>query len=376
MDLKMELQNFKAINLDDISRGAEQVPDNIRNSVFLYNKAIESLKSGSEDIAVIELKKATSMNPRFYEAINLLGICYSYLGDNDKAAELFDKVMKAESNSILAMNFIQRLGLSDSVQSQKGRPVKKPVEKPVEQPGEPLKRIRTTKEATPPFKIKRQTLLSVVKIAAGFAAGILLALVIFEALPEKTPDKLEPAQVETSAADNNAQAVYEAKLAELQGKYDMLQKDKDSAVQQTDYYKAVIKLYDIDALFKDRKYENAADMLLLMKTVEFRDAEKAKFDNLYATVMPLAAKASFDQGYKLYNSRKYQDSLKRFEKVQVYYPQFNRMDAALYYMGRCCQALQDSRSAVALFQKLMNEYPGSTYAKSAKVRINELTKIP
>ena len=113
-----------------------------------------------------------------------------------------------------------------------------------------------------------------------------------------------------------------------------------------------------------------------MKTIEFKDAEKVKFDSLYDTVMPLAAKASYDQGYKLYNSRKYQDSLKKLQKVQVYYPQYYRMDATLYYMGRCCQALQDSRSAVALFQKLMNEYPASTYAKSAKVRINELTKIP
>lgn len=372
MDLKSELQNFKTINLEDIANGEGQIPDNIRNSVFLYNKAIESLKSGSEDIAVIELKKATSMNPRFYEAMNLLGICYSYIGDNDKAAEMFDRVMKAESNSILAANFIQRLGLNDSVQSQKGKPVKRPVE----QPGEPLKRIRDTKEPAQPFRIKRQTMISALKIGAGLIAGALLAAVVFFSLPDKGPVNNEPTQADTSTTVNNDKALYEASLAELQGKYDLLQKDKDSAVQQADYYKAVIKLYDIDALAAARKYENAADMLLLMKTVEFKDAEKVKFDNLYKTVMPLAAKASYDQGYKLYNSRKYQDSLKKLEKVQVYYPQFYRMDAALYYMGRCCQALQDSRSAIALFQKLMNEYPASAYAKSAKVRINELTKIP
>jgi tetratricopeptide (TPR) repeat protein len=372
MDIKAELQNFKAINLEDIAKSGEQVPDNIRNSVFLYNKAIESLKSGSEDIAVIELKKATSMNPRFYEAVNLLGICYSYLGDNDKAAEMFDRVMKAESNSILAVNFIQRLGLSDSVQSQKVKPAKKPAE----QPGEPLKRIRTAKEPAQPFRIKRQTLANGVKIGAGLIAGVLLATMIFISLPDKEPVDNEPVKVDASTSENNDKALYEARLAELQGKYDLLYKDKDDAVRQADYYKAAIKLYDIDALAADRKYENAADMLLLMKTIEFKDAEKVKFDSLYKKVMPLAAKASYDQGYKLYNNRKYQDSLKKLEKVQVYYPQFNRMDADLYYMGRCCQALQDSRSAVALFQKLVNEYPASTYAKSAKVRINELTKIP
>lgn len=374
MDLKSELQNFKAINLDDIARNGEQLPDNIRNSVFLYNKAIESLKTGSEDIAVIELKKATSMNPQFYEAMNLLGICYSYLGETEKAAELFDRVMKAESNSILALNYVQRLGLGDSVPPQKTRTLKRPAEPQV--PGEPLKRIRTPKETPQPVRFKKQTIATAAKIGIGFAAGALLALVVFLSLPDGKPAPVEPVQAENTAGDNTAKATYEAQLADLQQKYDLAKKDKDAAAEQADYYKAVIKLYEIDSLIRDRKYENAADMLLLMKTVEFRDADKQKYDTLSATVMPLAAKSAFDQGYRLYNSRKYQECLKMLEKVQVYFPQFNRMDAALYYMGRSCQALQDSRSAVALFQKLMNEYPKSTYAKSAKVRINELTRIP
>ncbi len=372
MDLKGELQNFKAINLEDIARNGEQVPDNIRNSVFLYNKAIESLKSGSEDIAVIELKKATSMNPRFYEAMNLLGLCYSYIGDSEKAADLFEKVMKAESNSILAMNYAQRLGLNDSLQPQKSRPVKRLPE----QPGEPLKRPRTEKPAPPVFKLKKKVWMNVLLVLAGLIAGAVLTAAISASLPEKGTDADEPTQMEATTQDNSTNADYEAKLAEWQEKYDLLQKDKEAAVQQADYYKAVIKLYDIDALAKERKYENAADMLLLMKSVAFAGADKEKFDQLYETVMPLAAKASYDQGYRLYNSRKYQESIKKFEKVQAYYPEFNRMDASLYYMGRCCQALQDSRSAIALFQKLINEYPKSTYAKSAKVRINELTKIP
>ena len=372
MDMKTELQNFKAINLEEIVQGESKVPDNIRNSIFLYNKAIESLKSGSEDIAIIELKKATAMNLHFYEAFNLLGICYGYIGEMEKASEVFNKVMKAESNSILALNYVQRLGLSESAQPQKGKQVKQPAE----QPGEALKRIRTIKIPTAGVHVKKQTLLNAVKIGAGFAAGLLLSAILFYSLPQKELEPSVQAPVTTDTTDANIYAEYEAKVAELESKYDLLQKDKENAVQQADYYKASLKLYEIDTLSRDRKYENAADMLLLMGTVEFRDAEKDKFNALYKSVMPLAAKAAYDQGYRLYNSRKYQDSLKKLEKVQVYYPEFQRMDAVLYYMGRCCQALQDSRSALALFQKLMDKYPQSTYAKSAKVRIKELTIIP
>ena len=124
MDLKAELENFRPINLEEIVPEVDKITANVRNSILLYNKAIESLRSGSEDIAVIGLKKATSMNPGFNEAFNLLGICYSYMGEREKAAEAFNRVIKAESNSVLAMNIMQRLGMGDI--SQTAQPAQKP----------------------------------------------------------------------------------------------------------------------------------------------------------------------------------------------------------------------------------------------------------
>ncbi|MEN6312671.1 MAG: tetratricopeptide repeat protein [Clostridiaceae bacterium] len=372
MDLKVELQNFKMIDLDNIVQTQGQLPDKVRNSIFLYNKAIDSLKSGSEDIAIIELKKATAMNPQFYEAWNLLGICYSYSGDSEKAAETFNKVIQAESNSILAMNYMQRLGLSESVTPQKSRQEKQPAP----QPGEPLKRIRTNKSAAPVNRVKKQLPANMAKIGAGFAAGLLLAFIIYSFLPknEPNPPVQNPGTADTALSD--LQAKYDADYSQWKGKYDLLQKDKDSAMQQADYYKATLKLYEIDILARDKKYEEAADNLLLLKTVDYKEPERKRFDALYESVMPQAAKAVYDEGYKLYNSRRYQDSLKKLEKVQIYDPQYKRMDAVLYYTGRCCQMLQDSRSAVALFQKLIDSYPNSTYARNAKARISELTQKP
>ena len=57
MDLKAELSNFRTIDLDEFVREGEHIPDNVRNSVYLYNKAIEDLRTGSEDMAIIKLKR-------------------------------------------------------------------------------------------------------------------------------------------------------------------------------------------------------------------------------------------------------------------------------------------------------------------------------
>jgi tetratricopeptide (TPR) repeat protein len=372
LDIKTELKKFNRINLVELTRGNDKIPEKIRNSVFLYNKAIESIKSGSEDIAVIELKKAISLNPQFYEAMNLLGVCYSYLGETDKSAEMFERVVKAESNSIIAMNYMKRLGMVEVVPPPKGKQSK-------EAGGtreETLKRVRTEKKPLYGINKRRSAYIKATKLIASFVAGAALTAIIFLSLSNTQTQP--PAD-----SDNNMEAVYQEeinnhieKYNELKEKYSTLEQDKKAAVEQADYYKAVNRLYEIDALHRSGEFEKAADMLLLMKTVEFKDDDIEKFNNLVKTVMPKAAKAAYDYGYRQYNSRNYQEALKSFEKVEMYDADYPRMDAVYYFMGRSCQLLQDSRSAVAFYQKLLENYPKSGYLKSAKARINELTKNP
>lgn len=365
-DLQQELQEYRVINLRDIAQDETEIPDNIRNSIFLYNKAIESLRSGSEDIAIIELKKAVSMNPRFYEAVNLLGICYSYTGDKERAAEAFEKVVKAEQNSVRALRYLSILSLENDG-TVKAKPRKKP----------PAPAINKTKapeniNSVNPGKV---LLNNWTKYLAFLAAGILLA-VAFQAIFARPLNKPEDQTGNNVVeADNSTQEI-QKKYDELLPKYELLQKDKDAANKTADYYKSVIKLYQIENLARDKKYESAADMLLLMKTAGFTGEDKTKLDSLYKTVMPSAALAVYNEGYKLYNTKKYQEALKKFEKVEVYDPGFTRLDAVLYYMGRSSQQLNDSRNAIVFFQKLIDKYPKSSYAVNAKVRIKSLTELP
>lgn len=369
IDLRQELQDFHIINLKDIAQNEADISDNIRNSVILYNKAIESLRSGSEDIAIIELKKAISMNPNFYEAMNLLGLCYSYANENVKAAEVFERVIKAENNSVKAMKYLNKLNSSDDTLAGKLKARKKPAT--------PEIKDEAPEKKPQPIDINKVRLHNIIRVLAGFAAGALLitAISLLGPNPGNTSDvPTNTGDVENKASEELQQ--YKTMYDELNAKYELLQKDKEAAINAADYYKSVIKLYDIESLAAKKQYENAAEMLLLMKTVEFKDPDKQKFDGLYKTVMPAAAWVAYDDGYRLYNQRKYEESLKKLDKVQVYDPKFERMDAVLYYMGRCSQQLFDSRGAIALYQKLIDNYPKSSYTKNAKVRIKDLTEMP
>jgi tetratricopeptide (TPR) repeat protein len=369
IDLKQEIQDYRNVNLKDITQNESEIPDNIRNSIILYNKALESLKNGSEDIAIIELKKATSMNPHFYEAMNLLGICYSYVNDNARAAEVFGKVIKAEQNSVKAMKYLSLLNLASDNGSVKLKTRKNMFNG--RNQGE------DGKAEVKPVNDKKTVMFNITRVLAGFVAGAIVISLINLVFPN--PKETQGIPVNTDNISTKANKDIEeiqTRYDDLSKKYALLQKDKDEANQTIDYYKSVIKLYDIESLVLKKQYESAADMLLLMKTVDFREADKVKFDNLYKTVMPESAKILYDEGYKLYNVRNYEESLKKFDKVLIYDPAFNRADALFYYMGRCYQQLNDSRNAIAFFQKLIDNYPGSNYTKNAKVKVQTLIGNP
>ena len=77
-------------------------------------------------MAIIALKKAISLHPGFYEAMNLLGICYAAIGKDDKAEFAFKQVIDADDSSIKAMDYLNKMkGLTGESDTQEYIAVKK-----------------------------------------------------------------------------------------------------------------------------------------------------------------------------------------------------------------------------------------------------------
>jgi len=370
LDLKQELANYPPVDITNLKEKNPTIPDKIINSIALYNKALESIRSNSEDIAIIELKKAVAMNPDFSEAVNLLGLCYYYINETDKAEELFKRVVDAAKNSIRAMNYIKMIKSGsdpDLVPARTKKKEKRSVKEKIVKKEHP-------KSANQNFKA------NLPKYALSFAAGAILVLILCLAFMRgnnASAPVTDASNEETIRQLNEKIKSQENAYNKLSEDYQALEENYEKVSQSLDYYKFTIKLYEIEDLYNSREYEQAADMLILMQTVDFKGEEKERFDKLYEKVMPAAANKVYEEGLVLVNTkRQYDEAIKKLNKVQMYMEDFRHMDAVLYYLGKCYQQLNDSRNALAVYQKLMEQYPKSSYVKWAKVRINELTQIP
>lgn len=367
IDIKSELKDYKKIDLDEIAASGQVLPENIRNSIVLYNKAIDSLTTRSEDIAMIELKKAVALNPQFFEALNLLGICYSHINDNEKATEIFNRVLKAESNGVKAQKYIDDMAANGQEAPKVVAPRKKA---PASPSFSSLQSRAAAKKSS-----ERSRNIKILKYVACFAAGMLLYWLLSLAVHNSAAGSQGS---ETSPATNptTQQSDDKSKYEELEKNNKTLQSDLAEANKKANYYQSAIKLYEVESLASGNQYENAADLLISLKAVEFTGSESEKFNSLNADIMPKAALSAFNAGVDLYNTSKYQDALKKLEKVQLYDPAFKKSDVVLYYQGKSYQKLNDSKNAVTAFQKLVDTYPGSFYVRNAKARIAQLTQNP
>ncbi|HHY24432.1 MAG TPA: tetratricopeptide repeat protein [Clostridiaceae bacterium] len=390
INLKKELKSFLPINLDNILKMGNEISEDIKNSILLYNNALENLKMDSEDIAMIELRKAISLNPEFYEAINLLGICYYYLKDYDKAEEMFAKVAKAEKNGVRAFNYLKSIRKEENPDISQGiGQVKKShaSRKKASRSREVVTREINTRERRPDAvrlnvfpstgKGKTDRKQEFIKYLTGIIIGLIIAFLIgIPGISKQNKDGNignEGTSKDPVVTENGENAEYEEKYKQLSSEHEKLKKDYEIAITDRDYYEAIIKLYDADDLYKAQKYEDAADMLVLVKSIEFKGDEKGKYDKLANEVMPRASDIVYSQAYNLFQGQKFKEAVNKYLKITEYYENFGKMDIVLYYAGKCYLELNDNEKAKEMFLKTIEKYPDSEYAKYSQSRLNSIT---
>ncbi|NLC69305.1 MAG: tetratricopeptide repeat protein [Clostridiaceae bacterium] len=389
IDIKSELNKFPSINLDSIARIDSNISDDVRTSILLYNSALQNLKSDSEDIAIIELKKAVSLNPEFYEAINLLGLCYYYMKEYEKSEEMFEKVVKAENNGVRAFNYLRVIRGGEEktgdIAEKKKVKKKKSTVKRVESSRDDRHQGDTRPDMTSirgfsyTGRGKSNKKNDIIKYLAGIVAGLVIAFIIgipgifgpWDDAGENTGDM----EIETVVVEKNEYEEYKEykeKYTRLENEHENLKKELDTVKVERDYYKAVIKLFEIEALANARKYEEAADMLASFKGVQFTGAEKEKYDNLFNNIMPRVSDALYSEAYNLFQAGKYAESLEKYTKITEYYENYGRMDVVLYYMGKCYLELGDNENARTMFLKTIEKFPDSEYAGYSRSRLEAL----
>jgi tetratricopeptide (TPR) repeat protein len=90
--------------IETVHKNARQL-ERLNDAVGMYNQALGHIKQKSDDLAIIQLKKAVEINPRFIDALNLLTLCYLIDNDRERAIATMERVLAIDAFNPIALNY-------------------------------------------------------------------------------------------------------------------------------------------------------------------------------------------------------------------------------------------------------------------------------
>lgn len=382
LNVSFELENFQPLDLEEIEKEAGDLPEDTVKAIQLFNKALEDIKSGNEDIAIIQLKKAISLYPSFFEAMNLLGICYYAAGKEDAARSAFKQVIDADDSGLKAMQYLNKMdGLVEQTDSGSVSSKRKS--------SKSSKGSRASKEeglisewVAKGLKAEDNSIYGL-KYIAGILIGVLIMGLIWYMVP--TNKSLFTITKEENIIKDPE---LENQINQLNSRIEKLEQDLDNKKEENlklmesfgVYKDWVARLKQAEEIYNEGKYIEAAELMMNQQGTAVPDDLKGTYDSLWDQIRLKAANQYYNDGNKTYNGNTardigvYRTALEQYETaIALIDADSVTYKAALYYQaGKAAARCNELEKAVELFEYVADEFPNSSYSSYSISRLKEI----
>ena len=362
--------NAAAGYIDFLQKNGREM-EKCNDAIRMYNQAITYLKQGSDDLAIIQLKKSIDNNPDFLDAYNLMTLCCIEDKNIKRAQHFNDIVLKRDIRNPLALHYAQLIGNtpapSPGEKQDKGKsPVR--VKKTVSNP--PIPRGKR-KEKTNSVLEKRNLLAFLIGIVVS---AVVILVLIVPALNEGKDTKISELQaaVENYAGETNMSPEevlsMRTELEKLQEENKLLRSEENKQANLELLETAVSQMTDND-------YEACVTTLDSIDTVSFSEEDLAKYNSLKTTAYPKAADSYYTKGKSQFLSNNFTEAKTYLETAMKYTNNENFVDDAIYYLGKIAEKDGDTDLAKKYYNRIVNEYPDSNQIANVRNALEQLNKV-
>lgn len=340
------------------------------DAIRMYNQAINYLKQGSDDLAIIQLKKSIDNNPDFVDAYNLMTLCCIEDKNIKRAMHFNDIVLKRDIRNPLALHYAQLIGNSPAPSPLKKQEkansvvsVKKTDSNP------PIPRYKR-KEKTNSVLEKRDLLAFLAGIAA---AAVVILVLIVPALNESKNAKIKELEtaVENYAGETNMtpEEVLEMRteLTKLQEENKLLRSEENKQANLELLETAVAQMTDGD-------YEACVSTLDSIDTVSFSEEDLSKYNSVKTTAYPKAADAYYTKGKSQFLSNNFTEAKTYLETALNYTSNENFVDDTIYYLAKIAEEDGDNETAKKYYNRIISEFSDSNQISNVRNALEQLNK--
>ena len=337
--------------------------DKLNSAIKKYNQALAYINQGSVDLAIIQLKKVTSLNPKYVKAYTLLALCYMKEGSSDKAKKVLLKVLAIDKSNYVARKYMDQME-QDAVGSEQFKD-----EEAVEGPRGILRPLPLNTKVS-------NALFQFIAMAVGVAIGV--SIMAFMVLPSRMDAKnteINEMTADLIKADEDLDTL-EDEVDKLQQELAVSQAGNSEATQEAaetkEQLKETVKVLSAMNLYVGGEEVDAANGLYLVDSSRLSADVSAVYDSLTASVYPVIALDTHNRGYSAYKANRLEDAVELLGTSYKFAKDADYSAKSLYYLARSYNKLGNDQEALPLFKKLVEQYPDSTLVDDAQYFIGQL----
>lgn len=349
--------------------------DSINQTIKKYNQALLYCNQGSLDLAVIQLKKVLSLNPKFVRAHQLLALLYINGEEWEKAKKELNKCCQIDTGNTATMRYLKEVdNMLVPEEGSKVSPKKK------SHPKEAIKYQSGNETIIQPVNVKEpKGVSSLLNLGIGLVIGVAIACFLIlpariQAVKATINDELrvvsEQSDAKTATIDEMDQQIKNLEEANAG-----LQADMDKYVGTDGALQATQSLLEAaDAYLKDEKDITAvAEHLDGIDLDGIKDAAGDSFTKLYDTLTsligPQLARGYYDDGYSDYLQEKYAEAIPKLEKAYQY---DETNGDALFYLANSYRRNGNKDKAKEAYTEVMAKFPNTEKYNRSETYLAEI----
>ncbi|KAI4448997.1 Cell division coordinator CpoB [Eubacterium plexicaudatum ASF492] len=332
----------------------------VNQTIKKYNQALLYCQQGSEDLAVIQLKKILSVNPKLVKAHQLLALLYIRDRKYDLARKSLRTAEKIDRGNTTTMGYLAEIdGHMDNSDKSK-KPKKK--ESRVE--------YNTGNDTIiQPTNLRDNSgWMMIVNILVGLVIGVtatyfLIVPSIRQTLQKDVNTAVSDAN-DTIASKNQAIKELEAQVKKLTKNVEDAREEKEASTSQITSYQKLLTAY---RSYQQGEMEEAKTALAEVDQNHLDSGAKQVYESIRTEIDAKYLETAYNEGYGAYMSRNYQLSAELLQKVVDVDDTYHNGDA-IYYLAQSYRIIEDYQKAAELYQKVIDDYPTSYKANNARYK--------
>ena len=349
--------------------------ENLNQAIKKYNQSLVYCQQGSLDLAVIQLKKVLSINPRFLRAHQLLALLYIQAEDWEKAKRELNKCSKIDVRNTTTLRYMKEVSEAMVEDENKGAHRGRKTE-------DVIKYQSGNETIIQPVNVQepKKSLAFLVYLLAGAAAGLAIALTLI--MPARM-QSLRTQLNEESRAVGEQLDKRNAELAELQAQVTELQTQNAELPDVLDGYagtdgtlQTVESLLNAAYIYLDTP-DDITGLAEALETIDLESMDSGNaseaYQNLYSKILELAgpeiSQTCLQNGNTAYRDGDYDTAITELERAFSY---DGTNSDALLLLGDAYRRNGDSRNATQIYNQVVDLFPNTDNARRAESALSEL----